>query len=207
MTCVRVSEPGDHGHCHEGAVLQDAHSTRSLILLVALSFHRIFEGMSVGLQHSMTNVINLFVAVMCHEAAIGFSLGLQFVKNKWSPRRVVLACFLCSLIMPLGVAIGTLMSEVSEPTNTVDIINGVLQSLATGTFIYVTFFEILQDEISAEKSSLLKVCSILLGFGLMAALSAIPEEDAAALTGHDVVVTASPGVTNSTTAANSTLFG
>ena len=106
---VRNDSSHNEPHLHEAAILKDAHSNRSLILLVALSFHRIFEGMSIGLQHTTSHVLRLFAAVMCHEAAIGFSLGLQFVKNRWSSRRVVLACFLCSLIMPLGVIIGTVM--------------------------------------------------------------------------------------------------
>ena len=168
------------GHSHEAAILQDSSSTRSLILLVALSFHRIFEGMSIGLQDSVTDVVHLFLAVMCHEAAIGFSLGLQFVKNKWSVRRVLLACFLCSLIMPFGGAVGTIMSELGQESNAIEIVNGVLQSLATGTFIYVTFFEILQEEISPEDTSMSKVTSVLAGFCLMALLSAIPEGNLAA---------------------------
>ena len=174
---------------HEAAILEDAHSSRSLILLVALSFHRIFEGMSIGLQHSTSHVFRLFAAVMCHEAAIGFSLGLQFVKNRWSTRRVVLACFLCSLIMPLGVFIGTAMVELGGESNSIEIVNGFLQSLATGTFIYVTFFEILQEELCDDDTSLRKVLFVFLGFALMAALSAIPEESGETLTGNDVIST------------------
>ena len=120
-------------------VLDDPHTSRALMLLVALSFHRIFEGMSIGLQKSVHNVFSLFMAVMFHEAAIGFSLGLQFVKKKWSMRLILLASFLCSLIMPIGVLAGTLIIELGNMSVVLDVVNGVLQSLATGTFIYHIF--------------------------------------------------------------------
>lgn len=153
-----------------------AHSTRSLILIVALSLHRIFEGMSLGLQHSTQNVWNLFIAVLCHETVIGFGLGLQFVKNRFSFRKMLLATVLCSLIMPIGVAIGTVLVEVGGQSNSLNLVNGILQGISTGTFIYVTFFEILQEEIDPHDTSLSKFFSVFAGFLVMAALCAIPED-------------------------------
>ena len=151
------------------------HATRSLILILALSLHRIFEGMSIGLQQSVTNVISLFGAVMCHEMVIGFSLGLQFVRAGFALRRLVITTFVCSCIMPLGVLIGLVMTEVESSSGNIDIANGLLQAIAMGTFIYVTFFEILQEEVDSEDTSLGKIVFIALGFALMALLNLIPE--------------------------------
>ncbi len=153
-----------------------AHSTRSLVLVVALSLHRIFEGMSLGLQHTTHNVWNLFIAVLCHETVIGFGLGLQFVKNGFSLKKMLIASSLCSIIMPIGVAIGTVLVEVGGESNNLNLVNGILQGISTGTFIYVTFFEILQEEIDPHDTSLSRFFSVLIGFGVMAALTAIPEE-------------------------------
>ena len=112
---------------------------------------------------------------MCHETVIGFSLGLEFVRNGWKVHRICLACVLCSLIMPTGCIIGTVISEVGNANSaTFDLMNGVLQAIATGTFIYVTFFEILQDEISAHDTDVCKMLSVLAGFLVMAALCTIP---------------------------------
>ncbi|KAI0238618.1 Zinc transporter ZIP1 [Lamellibrachia satsuma] len=167
----------DHGHGHSHGTFDDTHSTRSLVLLLALSLHRVFEGMSVGLQGTTMNVWNLFIAIVCHESIIGFSLGLQFVKNKFSICRILVLTIICSLFEPFGVGIGTIVVELGEPSRTLDIINGVLQSLATGTFIYITFFEILQEEIMPGEASMLKLVSVVAGFCVMAALCAIPEEN------------------------------
>ena len=67
------------------------------------------------------------------------------------------------------------MSEVGEPTTAMDIVDGVLQALATGTFIFVTFFEILQEEIDPRDTSISKVSSALAGFIVMSLLMIIPE--------------------------------
>jgi len=66
------------------------------------------------------------------------------------------------------------VSEVGEPTVTVNIVAGVLQAFATGTFIFVTFFEILQDEIDPRDASIGKATSALAGFIVMSLLVMIP---------------------------------
>lgn len=159
---------GDHHHHH--------HSTRSLVLILALSLHRVFEGTSIGLQQTVTSVLSLFGAVMCHETVIGFSLGLQFVRSGFAIRRLVVTSLVCSLIMPLGVFIGLVMTEVESSSSNIDIANGLMQAIAMGTFIYVTFFEILQEEVDSEDTSLGKIVCIAAGFAIMALLSLIPEE-------------------------------
>ena len=69
---------------------------------------------------------------------------------------------------------GMTMSEVGEPSTAMGIVDGVLQSFATGTFIYVTFFEILQTEIDPRDTSIGKVTSALAGFVVMSLLIMIP---------------------------------
>jgi len=69
------------------------------------------------------------------------------------------------------------MSEVGRPTATMGIVDGVLQAFATGTFIFVTFFEILQEEIDPRDTSISKVTSALAGFIVMSLLVMIPVDD------------------------------
>jgi len=68
------------------------------------------------------------------------------------------------------------MSEVGEPSTAMGIVDGVLQAFATGTFIFVTFFEILQEEIEPHDTSISKVSSALAGFIVMSLLILIPVE-------------------------------
>jgi len=69
------------------------------------------------------------------------------------------------------------MSEVGEPTTAMRVVDGVLQAFATGTFIFVTFFEILQEEIDPRDTSIGKVSSALAGFIVMSLLMLIPIEE------------------------------
>jgi zinc transporter 1/2/3 len=176
------NDDDDNGDEDDDEVLDDAaagghhHATRSIILILALSLHRIFEGMSIGLQHTVTNVASLFGAVMCHETVIGFSLGLQFVKSGFALRRLLITSVVCSSIMPVGVLVGLVMTELGTGGSGVEIANGLLQAVAMGTFIYVTFFEILQEEVDPDDTSLAKIAFIAVGFTLMALLDLIPEE-------------------------------
>lgn len=54
--------------------------------------------------------------------------------------------------------------------------NGIMQAIATGSFIYVTFFEILSEEINHMSATKSRLGFLILGFALMAALGLIPEE-------------------------------
>lgn len=154
--------------------MDEPHEMRSVLLMIALSLHRIFEGLSIGLKSSVFGVWSLFLAVMCHETVIAFSLGMHLANVKTNRTKLILAVILCCLMGPLGVTMGTLITELGTMTNTINIVNGVLQAIATGTFIYVTFFEILNEELE-KNVSVLSMVSLFVGFATMAGLGFIPE--------------------------------
>jgi len=83
------------------------HAMRSIILILALSLHHLFEGISLGLQRSVAGAFTLLIALLCHETIISFSLGLQFVKCSYTMRQHYITAFACSIIEPIGVAVGT----------------------------------------------------------------------------------------------------
>lgn len=169
---VSAQEPE---HDHSDTHLQ---ATRSLVLLLALSLHHVFEGMSVGLKQSISSVWNLCVAIIAHEVVIAFSLGMQMVKTYRSTGKIVVAALMCSVMIPLGMVVGMTLTETGiEETGALQIANGVLQGLATGVFIYVTFFEILQEELAHDKVSFAKLMFVLFGFAVLAALALFPEGD------------------------------
>lgn len=79
------------------------------------------------------------------------------------------------MVTPIGITIGivlTLQSGAESESQT--LIVGVLQGLAAGTLLYITFFEVLERE-KLEKvgmTGLLGTCLIILGFAFMAGLEA-----------------------------------
>merc|ERR1719394_1382833 len=56
-----------HGHGHSHAVFNHS-SLRSIMLLIALSFHSVFEGLAIGLQNNTTHLMTVFIAVITHKA-------------------------------------------------------------------------------------------------------------------------------------------
>ena len=142
----------------------------TLFLLLALCLHTLFEGLTFGLLQSETAVWSLFVAIAIHKVVISLSLGLQIVENVPSKRRGILFIIIFSFSCAVGGITGVIVAGANVTSLTSQIVSNVLQGVATGTFIQVIFFEILQKELGQE-SSLGKVFATLVGFTTMAVLT------------------------------------
>merc|ERR1712122_455143 len=70
-----------------------------------------------------------------------------------------------AIASPIGIAIGIAVSQ-EQGLFTLGL-STVLQGLATGTFLYITFFEVLPLEFNSRRWRLQKVASLVLGFGVM----------------------------------------
>jgi zinc transporter 1/2/3 len=110
-----------------------------------------------------TNNIYSFVGVMA------FSLGLTLAQAKLTKKQFVMSVLVFSLASPLGMAIGIFLSDLDRSLG-VDFANAILQTIAGGTFLYVTFFEVLPHEFNQPKNRMLKVLFVLLGFSIIAGL-------------------------------------
>ncbi len=150
---------------------------RSLIFILALSIDSVFEGLSLGLKLSTTAVITTFVAILSHEFVISFCIGIDPTKH-FSTGKMVCIGALYSLAPAVGATIGTAMVETAgfDGSETVDIVNGVLQGVCAGTFIYTAFIGILTDELT-QKNGLIKSFTTLGGFAFMAGMAAIPGDE------------------------------
>jgi len=153
----------DHQHINHGAFQHS--SLRSILLLIALSFHSVFEGLAIGLQTETREMLAIFMAVMMHKAVMAFSLGLNIAQSSLSVRAFVFSSITFSLSSPLGVAIGIGLSGL-PPSISQQICNGVLQGIAGGTFLYITFFEVLPHELNIPSKRLWKVFFVILGFAV-----------------------------------------
>ena len=170
--------------------------TRVIILVTALSVHSLFEGLAMGLQSTNSAVWTLFLAIATHKAVIAFVTGLQITKS-FSPsvRPVIISVAIFSVVSPLGGAIGTVIISIMHhhDSGSLDLVNAVLQSIAAGTFMYITFFEILVQSVSTTTTTssittttdaggplatgnhgnVVRVFAVMLGFGLMAGLAVL----------------------------------
>ena len=144
------------------------------MLLIALSFHSVFEGIAIGLQDKSTDLFSIFMAVMIHKALMAFSLGLNMAQSKLSTRNFIVSSIVFNSASPLGIIFGILMSGL-PPSMFSDICNGVLQCLAGGTFLYITFFEVLPHELNAPGNRLKKIFFVVIGFAAICGVLCIGE--------------------------------
>ncbi|XP_067666729.1 zinc transporter ZIP1-like [Haliotis asinina] len=160
---------GGHTH-HRQQHKEHVHShMRSFLLLVALSLHSIFEGLSVGLETEKGNVLGIFAALVLHKSILSFSLGMNLVQTNLSSKLMLRSILFFSVTAPLGVGIGIGIMHLWDSTAS-SLVQGLLQGLACGTFLYITFFEVLPHEFNSHHDRLLKLLFLLLGYSTVTAI-------------------------------------
>ncbi|CAI5438818.1 unnamed protein product [Caenorhabditis angaria] len=163
-----------------------SHGVRSITFVLALGIHSIIEGLAFGVQSDASQTSALFISLMVHKVIVAFSVGLQLFRThahqlKW----VVGSIFLLACMTPLGALVGLIVSSAGEDAAWKDITITILQGLAVGTFIYVTFFEVLLHERDNEHPNLLKLLVMIIGFMLIGALRLFDSHDHAHGHSHD----------------------
>ncbi|XP_062998752.1 zinc transporter ZIP1-like [Elgaria multicarinata webbii] len=167
----RHGEEASLGEQHVGVGTPEAHfpsSFRSLVLTLSLSLHSVFEGLAVGLQDTEAKVLQLAVAILLHKSIIAFSLALLLLQSRLPLRWLAASVAAFVLMSPLGVGLG--MAVTHSPDTGSATARTVLEGVAAGTFMYITFLEILPHELNSPASRLPKVLAVLLGFSGMAGL-------------------------------------
>ncbi|XP_029361204.1 zinc transporter ZIP1 [Echeneis naucrates] len=142
---------------------------RAFILVFSLSLHSVFEGLAVGLQEEGKEVLEICLALMIHKSIIAFSLAFKLSQSRLR-RSVVAGCLLLFAVMsPLGIGLGISLTETKVlPQH--QLARCSLEGLATGTFIYITFMEILPHELNSPRLRIPKVAMLLVGFAVVTAV-------------------------------------
>ncbi|NWT76326.1 S39A3 protein, partial [Prunella himalayana] len=145
---------------------------RLLGLAFALCAHSVFEGLALGLQEDGGRVVSLFLGVAVHETLVAVALGVSMAKASLPLRDAAkLAAAVC-LMIPLGIGAG--MGIESSRSAAGGVASLLLQGVAGGTFLFVTFFEILAKELEDKSHRLLKVLCLVLGYAALAGLVLVP---------------------------------
>nr|XP_002123868.3 zinc transporter ZIP1 [Ciona intestinalis] len=210
-----VNAGGDVTHSRRSSAASLRHvdvtsseSIRTLMLIGMLSIHSIFEGLALGLEVNVSALIQLLLAVSVHKGVLAFGLGLRLFEAFAHKLSTALACAIifCSA-SPLGCVVGIFLTPTSPQPNVTtptpyfpgyaDValasvpatvpVSAVLECLATGTFLYVTFIEVIPSEFSHNDGvdmtschprkkqirKLFKLLILLLGFGAIVGLQFI----------------------------------
>ncbi|XP_045586020.2 zinc transporter ZIP1 [Procambarus clarkii] len=159
-------------HCHHSSPVDESTSViGAVVVVVALSFHGIMEGLAIGLESNVIDVWILFGALTAHKLVIGFSMSMELLEVGVSFKPYLASMIVFSLASPIGCIIGSLVIAYSAEETAVGILlPNVLQSVAGGTILYITFCEVLERERIKPEGGWARFVSLLLGFGLMVAL-------------------------------------
>ena len=123
----------------------------------------------------------LFGAVAIHKAVMSFTSSVRFVDSLTSWSHVLLSVATLAVSSPAGVAIGLAVTDLGDGGPGTAVAAALLQGLAAGTFVYVTFFEVLYDHLSTHggrsgggsDGRLMKILAVIIGFGCLTALELV----------------------------------
>ncbi|KAG8238565.1 hypothetical protein J437_LFUL017107 [Ladona fulva] len=183
-TVEMVCPSHDHVHVIGDTVGDLRSSIGGLLAVLALSFHAVFEGLAVGLEAKASSVWVLCGAVAAHKFVIAFCVGIELATARTRPVLLVAYVFTFAFVTPLGIGIGTTLSESSLELANSSVEVVILQGMASGTLIYVVFFEVLQrgvhkeesqNELLGRVSGLVHLFAVLFGFMVMYGLQSIGE--------------------------------
>ncbi|XP_050459042.1 zinc transporter ZIP3 isoform X1 [Cataglyphis hispanica] len=154
-------------HGNHGEQCTDA-NTGLAGLALALTVHAVLEGLAIGLQTQIAEVLLLTGAVASHKYVVGFCLGLELTGVSKSVPKLIFAIFVFAIGSVIGIGIGMLTFQAD--TDWSKVVLPILQGLAGGTLLYVTVSEVLPRERAKwHKSSrrfagILQFFSVFVGF-------------------------------------------
>lgn len=158
-----VQQDRNKDHRHHPTMPQ----VSGLITIAALSFHDVFEGMAVGVEHDLSSILFLYLSIASHKYAIAFCIGMDLTIAGSRFKMIVLSMMAFSIVSPLGVVIGMIVvAQTDEENVDIDVpVSIVLQGIAGGTLIYVVCFEVLQREgTDTHTKGILNVLFVIVGF-------------------------------------------
>merc|ERR1719381_160566 len=164
-----------HGHSDgdvhsegTGAGIQAA--ARGFLVVLALSIHDLFEGMALGVASRQSSAWFLLLAFASHKWVISGCLGLKWGRSALRPLIAVLYMTFFCIVSPIGIGIGMALTDPAQEESANGVALIVVQGIATGSLLYVVFFEILEKERQKSVPGLLQVIGAASGFIFMVLL-------------------------------------
>ncbi|KAI1722497.1 ZIP zinc transporter domain-containing protein [Ditylenchus destructor] len=176
--------PPGSTHAHGDSVAGEPHShtdpsshsnIRAILLVFALSLHAVFEGLSLGMIADVSQLLQIFAALMIHKTVIGFTLGVRLIQSRLKRITIVICFLIFAGQVVIGGTIGMILTNAmrKESTAVSDLVSGILQAVACGTFLYITCFEILPHELNQKGYRLVKMLCLFAGFALISIFVAL----------------------------------
>jgi len=123
-----------------------------------------FEGIALGLATTQRGVWLLLLAIGSHKFIISLCLGQQMVSSKVHSGLVTLYISVFSLTTVLGAGVGmAMLHSAASQAEAHSVSVTVMQGIATGSLLYVVFFEVIEKERQGGLGRLTQLVCITLG--------------------------------------------
>jgi zinc transporter 1/2/3 len=142
---------------HKDHIFNPTSNITPYILLIALSIHGSIEGIALGVMNSLKDCSILFTAILLHKWAESFALGISFYKAKIEVKIFLKMLTIFTFFTPIGILIGMYFSKSGF------LIEGIMLSISSGTFLYVSTSEVIVEEFSSKGSKHIKFWCYLIG--------------------------------------------
>lgn len=167
----KTDEEEEHKHHEDEHKDEDEQNSKKsgitpYILLLALGFHGLFEGMALGIQSEIGGTLFLLLAIAAHKWAASLTLGISFVKAKVSKKQLIIMILIFALIGPVGIVFGLILSSTASEN-----VEGIFLAISTGTFLYISCSEVIIEEFADPTNKYIKFLMFLLGGIFTAGLS------------------------------------
>jgi len=136
------------------------------ILLFALGFHAIFEGIALGILDDFNSVLSLMLVILAHKWAEGLTFGISFLKSELSKCQINTFLIIFSMMGPFGVLFGMFLSAMTNK-----FIQGIFLAASSGTFLYIACSEVITEQFEKKNNRVVKFICILIGGGFTALLA------------------------------------
>ena len=145
------------------------HPAFAILAWGMLSIHSLMLGTALGLNHSNSIIIMLFLAIITHKWAESFAIAVQLNKSSLSRNKSLMFFLSFSMMTPLGVFIGWYFGQGIETRSLLD---PVLLAASAGTFLYLGTLHGLERCVMVERCCNLRDFSyVIIGFLLMATVA------------------------------------
>jgi len=160
--CLSDVKVCEHNHS-VGAVLQGGFIS-AIVFLCAISCHSFIAGLGIGALTG-TELWSGMIAIIAHKSLATFTLANCFMNANVSKSMLISFMFGFSLVTPVGILCGMLISNLEGP------MKGVLIGLAGGSFLYIGIIEVISKEVENPRDWKLKLLMLIFGWGLMSLLA------------------------------------
>ncbi|KAL2476010.1 Zinc transporter 11 [Abeliophyllum distichum] len=167
-------ETGTEEHLAKHSISSATSLGDSILLIVALCFHSVFEGIAIGVAETRADAWRALWTVCLHKIFAAIAMGIALLRM--IPDRPLLStvayAFAFAISSPVGVAIGIIIDATTQGA-VADWLYAISMGLACGVFIYVSINHLLSKGYKPRKSVSVdkphyKFLAVLLGVGVIA---------------------------------------